>query len=253
MTIKSNISYDQEKARAAVQLLKEYFKENMTYANVSYPQSIIYGSSEYFIYIFYSCLLDYGMKSKLYHDNLIKTYYNYPNIFNPSYVILHQNELDYILRNSIRVRYPGIALKKWIKLSEFLMNETDLKKRLNDFESYKDMSLFIDSTQSFGQKTGGLLKRLITECLGKYVVEDIPIDRHDIEISYLISVVSSIELKGKDIKKLSNIWVLASKTQNVNPSLVDQYLWTIGVEMCTNKRCFNCPLKDICKYKDKEE
>ncbi len=37
--------------------------------------------------MFYSCLLDYGMRSKIYHKNLVDTYEKYPNIFDPNYAI----------------------------------------------------------------------------------------------------------------------------------------------------------------------
>ncbi len=249
MIIKSDVFYNLDKAELAIEIFKDYFKNELSKALVTYPDTIKYGSKEYFIYVFYSCMLDYGMKSSYYHDNLIKTYKKFPNIFNPSYVLKNPDMLDDIIRNSIHVRYPRVAKTKWLKLSEFLAKESDIKTHINNIESYDELSDFVDSTKSFGQKTGGLLKRLIADAVGKYTISDIPIDRHDIEISYLLGVVNESDLSETKIKELSDVWVKASKNMGVNPSLVDQYLWTIGVDFCTNKNCDACPLKKICMHK----
>lgn len=249
MIIKNKVEYNLDKAELAIEIFKEYFKNELSKALVTYPDTIKYGSKEYFIYVFYSCMLDYGMKSSYYHDNLIKTYKKFPEIFNPSYVVKNPDMLDDIIRNSVHVRYPRVAKTKWLKLSEFLTKESDLKTRINNIESYKELSDYIDSTKSFGQKTGGLLKRLIADAVGKYTIDDIPIDRHDIEISYLLGVVNESDLSETEIKELSDVWVNASKNMGINPSLVDQYLWTIGVDFCTNKNCDACPLKKICMHK----
>lgn len=50
-------------------------------ANIEFPDEIEYKSNEWIYYIFYSCLLDYGMRSKIYHNNLINTYHNFKDIF----------------------------------------------------------------------------------------------------------------------------------------------------------------------------
>lgn len=249
MTIKNNVVFNLDKAVSAVRILNNYFKSNESIAIVPYPDIVEYGSQEYFVYIFYSCLLDYGMKSNLYHKNLINTYLEYPIIFNPEYILSHEHLLDDILRNSVHVRYRSVSKTKWLKLSEFLSHESNLKEKLYSFNTYEELCNYIDSTKSYGQKTGGLLKRLITDLIGKYQVLDIPIDRHDIEISYLIDVVSEYDLSSSQIKCVSDLWVEASFKEHVNPSLVDQYLWSVGVNFCTKKDCKNCPLNIICKYK----
>lgn len=78
MIIKNKVEYNLDKARCAIEIFKEYFKNEKSKALVEYPDVIEYGSGEYFIYVFYSCMLDYGMKSSYYHENLVKTYKNFP-------------------------------------------------------------------------------------------------------------------------------------------------------------------------------
>ena len=71
-----------------VQKMHEYYKnkDSNTLAPVAFPELIEYKSNEWLIYIFYSCLLDYGMRSQNLHNNLINTYHIHPQIFNPKYL-----------------------------------------------------------------------------------------------------------------------------------------------------------------------
>lgn len=249
------INYNQEKANEAVLIMANYYEKIKTNAEVLFPKSIKYASNEYFIYIFYSCLLDYGMRSSMYHDNLIKTYEEFSKIFDPKYVVSNykdnSQELLDIIKSKIHARYPNVALKKWISLSEFLALEDDMLGKLNSFESFEELRKYITGIHGFGQKTGGLLIRLIYDALNlsnKYSLLSIPIDRHDIEISYLLGVVDKKDLNEKEIKMLSDVWIEASIINNVSPSSVDEYLWAIGSKLCV-ATCAHCPLNKNCKRK----
>lgn len=251
--------FDIEKAKLCASKMKDYFDSNEEVANVEIPTSIKMGSNDHILYIFYSCLLDYGMRSKTYHTNLIKTYENYKNIFNPSYVVktFKDNEINLfnIIKENIHPRYPNIALKKWLELSEFLNTnypDDKLKKKIFSFKSYKQLYNFITSIKGYGKKTGGLLLRLIFEsgiCNFNDDLQDIPIDRHDIEISYLNKVIDKINLNNDDLKKLGTIWIKAGKTNNISADDIDRYLWSIGTNLCLKKKCNECPLKNECKTK----
>ncbi len=63
--------------------------------------------------MFYSCLLNYGMKSKLYHKNLCNTYKSHPEIFVPQKACeMNEKTLNDIIVNFIHPRYPNTATKK---------------------------------------------------------------------------------------------------------------------------------------------
>ena len=117
---------NEENLSNTIKILNEHFsKENTdTIANVEFPKEIKYKSNEWLLYIFYSCLLDYGMRSIVYHNNLINTYHNFPYIFNPQYVVKNFNDdketLFNIIKDNIHPRYPNVAVNKWLKLSVFL-------------------------------------------------------------------------------------------------------------------------------------
>ncbi len=113
----------EKKIDRLVQKMHEYYsnEDSNTLATVDFPKKLEYKSNEWLINIFYSCLLDYGMRSQNYHNNLINTYHLYPQIFNPKYVkenyTTNKDELLSIMKNNIHPRYPNVALDKWLNLS----------------------------------------------------------------------------------------------------------------------------------------
>lgn len=249
-----------DKAIYCTKKMKEYFDVVDESAIVAVPEYIEKNSLEYITYLFYSCLLDYGMRSKLYHANLMATYKKYSEIFNPSYVVekyLNNNndELLKIIKENIHPRYPNVALKKWLELSEFINSNypgEKLVEAIKELNSYKELYEFITNIKGYGQKTGGLLLRLIYECgICDFddEINDIPIDRHDVEISYLNGIVQKEKLNNKELKDLGTTWIRAAKECGVSACYIDKYLWSIGNSLCLKKECLECPLKDNCKRK----
>lgn len=227
-------------------------------ANIEFPNEIEYKSNEWIYYIFYSCLLDYGMRSKIYHNNLINTYHNFKDIFNPYYVVNNfnsdSNTLQQIIKENIHPRYPNVAVNKWIRLSKELSKYNNLLEKIKSFKTFEELNRFIKNINGYGQKTGGLLLRLIYEsnlCEISDEISTIPLDRHDIEISYLNKIVNIKNLTSKQILELSNAYIKCSNELNVNPDKLDKYLWEIGSRFCNKKDCINCPLSSNCSTKIK--
>lgn len=251
--------FDLERAVDCATKMKEYFHSVEQDANVLTPSNITLGTTEYLLYLFYSCLLDYGMKSKIYHSNLVQTYQGYKEIFDPNYVVTHyldkERELFTIIKENIHPRYPNVALKKWVSLSKYLNDNypgNRLKEKILSLRSYSELYQFITSIHGYGQKTGGLLLRLIYE-LGigdfKDSLDHIPMDRHDIEISYLNGIVKKEKLTNKEIKELGSTWIKAALESGISACDIDKYLWTIGNQLCYKKGCNNCPIRTTCEKK----
>lgn len=248
---------DYSQCNRVIKLLNEYYGSKKDTAHVEYPDNITAKSSEYFLYMFYSCLLDYGMRSKIYHKNLVETYKKYPNIFDPKFVIdMEEEALKKIIVGCVHPRYPNVSVKKWIDLSRKLVEYDDISDCLKRMNSFLELELFIKSIKGYGQKTGGLLIRIICEakiCNFVENVKSIPIDRHDIEISYFTGVIPKKNIGNKEIKQLSDAYVLVGNELGVNPSDVDKYLWEVGNTFCNNKNCGECPINKCCKrYLNKE-
>lgn len=243
-----NINYN--RCRDVVKVLDNYYINKKDLADVFYPSNILYKSKEYYLYMFYSCLLDYGMKSKIYHNNLANTYKLYPNIFEPIYVIsMNKDELMEIIVSNIHPRYPNVAVKKWIRLSLELVKYENILSYLKRIDSILELNRFIKGLNSYGQKTGGLLSRIIIDssiCNFNENIDSIPIDRHDIEISYLVGIINKNKITNNEIKLLSDTYVKIGMELGINPSNIDKYLWEIGNSFCNKKNCLECPLGKFC-------
>ena len=241
-----------------VALLNQYFLDSQfnNVANVEFPSEIKYKSLEWLYYIFYSCLLDYGMRSKIYHTNLINTYHKYKELFNPKYITTKfgqdSSRFQQLIKENIHPRYPNVATKKWLKLSETLSKMDNLLEKIQSFKTYKELEVFIKGIDEFDQKTGGLLLRLIYEsnvCEFSDDISSIPLDRHDIEISYLNGIINTKNLSASHIEKLSKAYVRCSNILKISPDKLDKYLWEIGNKFCNRKDCIHCPLSSICSTK----
>lgn len=251
----------EKKIDELIRKIHEYYngKNLKTLATVDFPEEVKYKSNEWLIYIFYSCLLDYGMRSQNYHNNLINTYHLYPQIFNPKYVIenfaCNKEELLGIMKNNIHPRYPNVALDKWLNLSMELSKYDNLLGKIKEFNNFNELNLFVRNIKGYGQKTGGLLLRLIYEsgvCNFDDKLGYIPLDRHDIEISYLNSIIDSRKLNNSQIEELSSLYIKSGEKIGIDANLIDKYLWNIGNDFCNRKNCINCPLYDDCKTKRNE-
>lgn len=242
-----------DKISKVLEILNNYYKDSTGLADISYPDIIEYKSKEWIYYMFYSCLLDYGMRSKIYHQNLINTYNKYPNIFDPFYVgKLDRNELAEIVKDNIHPRYPNVAVDKWIKLSTALVKYNDIVSTLKLMTNFDELSNFVRGINGYGQKTGGLLIRVLTDaslCSLEDNVLAIPLDRHDIEISYLNGIIDKERLNDKEIDTLSHAFILGGEKLGICASDVDKYLWEIGNSFCNKKKCLDCPLSNVCKQK----
>lgn len=232
------------------ELLHDYFINDQKIAKVDYPSNLVLGSIKWLIYIFYSCLLDYGMRSKIYHQNLINTYNKYPEIFEPKWVIKNENKILGILKDNVHPRYPNTSYQKWLKLSYKLAEYDDILLVIKNFKTFNELKEFIKRLGTYGQKTGGLLLRLIVDakiCAFDDELDFIPLDRHDMEISFWCGVTNSLNLSPSQIKTLSDIWINNAKKVGTQASSIDKYLWEVGNRFCNKKDCVNCPLKSVCK------
>lgn len=244
------MSINYNKCKEVVVRLKNHFNNKIEAAIIGFPSTIKSGTNEYYLYMFYSCLLDYGMRSKIYHKNLSDAYIKYPNIFNPSYVgKMSEEDLKSIIINNIHPRYPNVATKKWIELSNELIKYNSVLDYLKTIRSFEELNKFIKNIKGYGQKTGGLLIRIIYDskiCNFKDGMKTIPIDRHDIEISYLTNIIESTNISNNQITSLSDTYVRIGEELNINPSDIDKYLWETGNSYCNKKNCDDCPLSDMC-------
>ena len=221
---------DTSRPRVVIRRLREFFStaDSLT-ATLTPPKELEWGSKEHFLYLFYGCLLDYGMKSSFYHKNLKKAYKQKPDLFDPQYIVetFQRNiqDLADVLKDLVRVRFPNEGARRWLSLSATLLEKYngDPRDMFTPLMSFNDAKNVILSIKGFGQKTGGLLIRILYEndlITVQGNLNHIPIDRHDVEISIMVGVVDNDGVRTDSttvIEQLSSIWVEASLAEDVDP------------------------------------
>lgn len=67
------------------------------------------------------------------------------------------------MKNNIHPRYPNVAVDKWLNLSKKLSKYDNLLDKIKEFNNFNELNLFVGNINGYGQKTVGLLLRLIYE------------------------------------------------------------------------------------------
>lgn len=261
-----NIKINPNNAEIGLKAMHIYFtdKNIQGQAQVIVPASIELFSAAHYRFLFYSCLLDFGVKSNVLHENMLHLYKQRPNLFLPSYIFEvysdDYTELATILRSYTHVRYPNECAKRWINLSRILHTQwqDNPQEMFRGQSTYHEFKETISLIKGLGQKTGGFLLRMLIDnemLKSNDGIAEIPIDRHDIDLSIWLKIIleftaDEIKSSKKIIKLLSDTWVQAANKLAISPSLADRYLWIIGSEFCTSKKCVLCPLSHLCKRKE---
>lgn len=262
MDIKPNF----HNAETGLKAMHSYFasKSIQGQAQVVVPPSIELHSAAHYRFLFYSCLLDYGMRSRVLHENLLLLYEQHPYLFSPSYIMNNYSDthvgLAALLRSYTHVRYPNECARRWIGLSILLHTNwnDDPQEMFKGKSTYYEYKEAINQVKGLGQKTGGFLLRMLIDnemLKPSDGIAEIPIDRHDVDLSIWLGVLSgftSDEIKRSKnlIKLLSDTWVQAANHLSISPSLADRYLWIIGSEFCVSRNCVYCPIKQLCKRRE---
>lgn len=250
------------KAIISLQQMDIYFSKQgfLGQAEITVPKSIKHGSINHYLYLFFGCLVNYGVKSSKLHQNLVNLYEYNPLVFNPSYIISNYEgnhiELSKLLRSTLHIRYPNESAKRWIALSKTLQDNYNNDPRLifKENQTYCEYKNSVEKLKGFGQKTGGFLLRILIDNGMISPIDgitEIPIDTHDIDISIWTGVITGltsekIKQNRKFISQISNTWVKAANELSISPSYADQYLWLIGSELCSKKKCNECPISKLC-------
>ena len=258
--------YDIDRAREVVKVLHSYFRDAQTVkkATIELPNDIEYGSKEHYLYIFYGCLLDYGVKSYYYHQRLKRAYSEFRELFSPDYILENfKNDIEIlskVLSRYLKVRFPIEAAKRWYSLSEVLClkYKCDPRNLIKKATTLNELRNLIIEIRGFGQKTGGLLIRILHENgllnnINESYIPFIPIDRHDIKISMRLGVIRNIKenfssgrVSNRLPTELSKIWVKASILEGVDPAETDRNLWLLGSRLCASNKCYLCPVEGLC-------
>lgn len=188
-------------------------------------------------FLFWVIQMDYATKSQRLYQNALqlwnedRDWYDAMKIFNCS-----NTKLKEIIKSKFKPRYANEITKRFKYNSELLIRDYDgyainlVKSAL----SAEDLLNKIRYFRGFGPKLGNFLFRTFISVLNpKYKdLEDIlmPVDIHDVRLSYRWGFINNSEMSSKNIKKVKHIWNIACKKAEVSWIVFDRALWLLGSE-----------------------
>lgn len=227
------------------------------------PEGVKPLSREHALFLFYTVVNDHGVKSSHLYRKAKLLFLEKRDIFEPFRVINNfegpdDPRLVEATGKRLGTRYPKETAKTWYVNSEKLIAkyDGDPRKLFSCCSEAKDLLREIMTFRGYGPKIGGMLLRAIIG-LGFAKVKGVekvlvPVDIHDSRIAFLTGI---LEIEGKDpleidyyahIHKVQRILRDACNHAGIQWLDVDRALWIIGSRGCVRKRCYLCPLKDIC-------
>jgi len=224
------------------------------------PHNIQYKSKQHANFLFYLISQDHGTKSSKLYDRAKSLYVNYPENFEPKFIVeKYASEDSENLVNFLKlmgVRYPNNSAKFWYRNSEMLVNQYDGDARkIFDSDDGLEILRNIKKFYGFGPKISGLLFRVF---VGIGIAHpnniekiDFPTDIHDTRIAALTEIVDiptdiTEENYAPFVRIAQNAWQKACRDEGINWLQIDRALWILGSKGCVNERHDDCPIKDYC-------
>jgi len=188
------------------------------------------------LFIFYVLQLDYATKSQVLYKRANDLFAKKSEFFTPEIILgLSDKELRDILKKYLKPRYINEAVKRYQINSTKLLSEFDGDPR-NIFKvrSAKEVLKFTYEFRGFGPKIGNFfIRTMVNVFLYKYEDIDIvslPVDVHDVKITYLLGYLDSSVMSRKNIVITKNTWMQACKKAKESWLIFDKALWLLGSE-----------------------
>jgi len=187
-------------------------------------------------FLFYVIQLDYATKSQRLYENTKNLVQENPEAFKPQYVSsLKDSELKSLLEE-LSPRYINEAVTRYKKNTGKLLDEYggDPREIFRKAGTAKEAVTLTREFRGFGPKIGNFFVRTMVNTFG-YDYPDIenilpPVDRHDVNIAYLMGYVDSNEMTERNIKRVKRLWSAACLEAGVSWLTFDKALWLLGSE-----------------------
>jgi hypothetical protein len=186
-------------------------------------------------FLFWVIQMDYSTKSAKLYENANTLFDKTPEWIDTKYLQnSSQQQLDKMIRESLKPRYPNEIVNRFQLNSQKLIDEYSGKALniVNASTSAKELLKKILEFRGFGPKLGNFLTRTYIDLLKLDYsdIEDIlqPVDVHDMRLTYEWGLVSKNELSDKNIQFVKELWSTACKNAKVSWITFDKALWLIG-------------------------
>jgi endonuclease III len=238
---------------------KGFFKD---YSMPEYilPRNLVKGSREHALYLTYVISIDYMTDAEKLWRNSRGAYELYPERFKPENIIKMGNRNLRAFVRRLGARFSTTGVSTWKKISTILLNKYDgdprnitpqsltikeIKNKLNEFPYLRGNKLSNFYIRAMGEN--GLFKIKDFDELG--IPVDVQVARFTIYTGVLKLLSDRFEgcvhedpLRGL----IEEAWRNAAKKVDTYPWKLDEPMWTIGSKLCTARKCYFCPVEELC-------
>jgi endonuclease III len=265
-TILTEFAIDNSKAaKIADRLFNGFYNKKGIFENYSMPEYILprnlkKGSKEHALFLTYVISIDYMTDAVKLWKKSRGAYELYPERFTPEKILkVSPHTVEVFVRN-LGARYYSNAAKSWIKISKLLIDRyngdprnitkepleiAEMKKRLQAFPYLRGNKLSNFYIRVMGET--GLFKIKNLDEL------DIPVDKQVARFTIYSGVVKLLSeqfvgcAQEEPLRGLiEEAWRNAAKTLGTAPWKLDEPIWTTGSKLCSDRKCGQCPVEDLC-------
>jgi endonuclease III len=246
-------------------LYNQFYTRKGFFADYSMPEYVLprnlkEGSREHALFLTYVVSIDYMTDAVKLWKRSRGAYELHPEYFKPEKILKASPRTVGNFVKKLGARYYTNAAKTWIKISTVLTEKYDedprnltkepleiagVKKRLKDFPYLRGNKLANFYIRAMGET--GLLKVKNFEDL------DIPVDKQVARFTIYTGVLKLLSdqfvgcAQEQPLRGLiEEAWRHAAKTLGTAPWKLDEPIWTVGSKLCSERKCGQCPVEDLC-------
>ena len=257
------LAIDEDKAvRIAKVLLSLHAEKHSLVSMPEYqlPRNLQPGSREHANYLTYIISIDYMTDAEKLWRNARGAYELYPERFTPEIILKASEDRLRVFLRRLGARYSSNAVKIWKKISKLLLDRyeadprnitpqpstiSEIKWKLDAFPSLRGPKLTNFYIRAMGE-TGLLKVKNLNEL-------DIPVDKQVTRFTAYTGVIKFLSSKFQGCANddplrsvIQEAWREAARTLRIAPWKLDEPIWNIGSKLCTQRKCHQCPVENLC-------
>jgi endonuclease III len=224
------------------------------------PRNLKEGTKQHALYLTYIISIDYMVDAERLWKKSRGAYELHPERFTPEKVMKARQRSVEVFVKKLGARYYSNAAKTWKKISKVLLEKyagdprnitpelleiAKIKKRLCDFPYLRGNKLSNFYIRVMGE-TGLFKVKNLNEL-------DVPVDKQVARFTIYTGVLklTSDQFVGcaqdEPLRGLiEEAWRNAARALNTAPWKLDEPIWTVGSKLCSNRKCGQCPVEDLC-------
>lgn len=238
---------------------KGFFK-NYSMPEYILPRNLVKGSKEHALYLTYVIAIDYMTDAEKLWRNSRGAYEVCPESFKPENIVRMGDRTLRAFVRRLGARFSTTGVSTWKKISTILLNKYDgdprnttrqsltikeIKKKLDEFPYLRGNKLSNFYIRAMGENE--LFK------ISNFDELDVPVDIQIARFTIYTGVLKLLSHRFEGCVHenpvrglIEEAWRTVAKKINTYPWKLDEPMWTIGSKLCTRRKCYICPVEELC-------